>query len=80
MKKVQHGIRWQPWVFEAVKAYAKKNGMDFSETINFFVENELNHYGYFRKDYQPGLVDERIQDFEEELINIPKQKATGTGE
>jgi hypothetical protein len=71
MKKVSYGIRWQPWVVEAVKAYAKKNGMDFSATVNFFVENELNRYGYFRKDYQPGIVDERIEDTKEE-------KGTGT--
>jgi hypothetical protein len=62
MKKVQKAVRWEPWIIEAVQAYAKKNKMDFTSAVNFFVENELNRYGYFRKDYEPGIVDVRVDE------------------
>ena len=77
MKKVQLTIRWQPWIIEAVKVYSQKNGMDFSGAMNFLVESELNSYGYFRKDYQPGIVDEQIEAEEGQMINA-LQKRTGT--
>jgi hypothetical protein len=46
-----------------VKIFAKKNSTDFSAAMNFLIENELNNYGYFKKDYQPepGMVDETIK-------------------
>jgi hypothetical protein len=80
MRKISYGIRWQPWIIEAVKVFAKRNSMDFSAAMNFLIENELNSYGYFRKDCQPGIVDEKIKvELEpEEATDIPaKGNMTG---
>jgi hypothetical protein len=70
MNKVQNAVRWEAWIIEAVQVYAKKNKMDFTAAVNFFVENELNRYGYFRKDYEP-TVDVRVEEPE-------REKGTGT--
>jgi hypothetical protein len=42
---------------KAVEHFGKRNGMDFSEAVRFLVECELNDRGYFRKDFEPGIVD-----------------------
>lgn len=36
----------------AVTAFGERNSMDFSESARFLVTAALNHYGYFRADYE----------------------------
>jgi hypothetical protein len=53
MNKIQKAVRLEAWVVSAIEAYGSKNGMDFTEVVEFFLESELNIYDYFRKDYEP---------------------------
>jgi hypothetical protein len=69
MEGKQKGIRWEKWMVNAVEQFGKRNGMDFSETVRFLVECELNERGYFRKDYEPGIIDITVnKPSQEELI------------
>jgi hypothetical protein len=54
----QQVIRWDDWIHPAVEAFGKKNQIgDFSKSIKFLVSTALNHFGYFEKDYKPGMKD-----------------------
>ncbi|MDR1399609.1 MAG: PocR ligand-binding domain-containing protein [Treponema sp.] len=57
MEGIQRGICWEKWMVRSVEHFGKLNGMDFSESVRFIVECELNKRGYFRKDFEPEIVD-----------------------
>ena len=57
MEGIQRGICWEKWMVKSVEHFGKRNGMDFSESVRFIVECELNKRGYFRKDFEPEIVD-----------------------
>ncbi|MDR2418158.1 MAG: PocR ligand-binding domain-containing protein [Treponema sp.] len=57
MEGIQRGIRWEKWMVKSVEHFGKRNGMDFSEAVRFIVEHGLNDRGYFRKDFEPEIVD-----------------------
>jgi hypothetical protein len=55
-RKVQHSVRWEGWIANAVDAWAKENGnKTFSESVNYLLACELERWGYTRKYYEPGI-------------------------
>jgi hypothetical protein len=51
-------VRYPEWIQQAVSGFVEKNHYkDFSSAVVFLLECELNRRGYFRTDYEPGIVD-----------------------
>lgn len=75
MNKIQKAVRLKAWVVNAIQAYADKNGMDFTEAAEFFLENELNTYQYYRKDYEP--TDDKRPENDTESLNDKKTSNPG---
>jgi hypothetical protein len=56
-------VRYPEWIQQAVLKFAEKNDCkDFSSAVVFLLECELNRRGYFRTDYEPGIVDLELTD------------------
>ncbi|MDR2097667.1 MAG: hypothetical protein LBP37_04025 [Spirochaetaceae bacterium] len=57
-KKVQHSVRWEGWIANAIDAWAKENGnKTFSESVNYLLAVELERWGYTRAIYEPGILE-----------------------
>lgn len=56
MRKVQHSVRWEAWIANAIDEWAKENGnKNFSDSVNYLLSSELNRRGYTREVYEPGV-------------------------
>jgi hypothetical protein len=56
MKTVQHTVRWEGWLSNAIQAWCKENGdKTFSQAVNYLISNELGRWGYTREYYEPGI-------------------------
>jgi hypothetical protein len=67
MRTKQRNIRWPEWLENAIIDWGKKNGKtSFSDAVVYLLEVELNDMGYFRRDYEPGIVDTRVEESEKE--------------
>jgi hypothetical protein len=56
-------VRYPEWIQQAVLRFVEKNQCkDFSSAVVFLLECELNRRGYFRTDYEPGIVDFELTD------------------
>jgi hypothetical protein len=61
MRTKQRNIRWPEWLENAIIDWGEKNGKtSFSDAVVYLLEVELNDMGYFRRDYEPGIVDTRV--------------------
>ncbi|MDR0403606.1 MAG: hypothetical protein LBH35_08480 [Treponema sp.] len=47
-------------MLKALESFGEKNGKKFPQAVKYLVEVELNSRGYFRKNYEPGIVDKQI--------------------
>jgi hypothetical protein len=59
MEGIKRGVVWDRWMVKALESFGEKNGKNFSQAVKYLVEVELNSRGYFRKDYEPGIVDKQ---------------------
>jgi hypothetical protein len=60
MKKVQHNVRWEGWLSNAIDEWGKKNGQKtFSDSVNYLLACELDRRGYKREFYEPGIYEKR---------------------
>jgi hypothetical protein len=58
MKTVQHTVRWEGWLSNAVDEWRKKNGgKTFSQAVNYLIAIELERWGYTREHYEPGILE-----------------------
>jgi hypothetical protein len=58
MKKVQHSVRWEGWLSNAIDRWAKENGnKSFSDSVNYLLACELDRLGYKREAYEPGIYE-----------------------
>jgi hypothetical protein len=65
--KALHIIRLAPWVDRAVSEWRENNKRSFQGAVSYLLECELNSRGYLRRDFEPGIVDARLEDTEFEL-------------
>jgi hypothetical protein len=57
-KKIQHSVRWEGWIANAIDAWAKENGnKTFSDSVNYLLACELERWGYKRMHYEPGILE-----------------------
>jgi hypothetical protein len=71
MKKVQHSVRWEGWLSNAIDEWGKKNGgKTFSDSVNYLLACELDRLGYKREFYEPGI-------YEKNLMERNEAKAAG---
>jgi hypothetical protein len=76
VKKIQHSVRWEAWLANAIEAWGKKNGnKGFSESVNYLLSCELRRRGYLRDDYEPGVTDTPSENGD---ISLYEEKGTGT--
>ena len=55
-RKIQHSVRWEGWIANAIDAWAEENGKKtFSESVNYLLAVELERWGYKREKYEPGI-------------------------
>ena len=55
-RKVQHNVRWEGWIANAIDAWSEENGgKTFSESVNYLLAVELERWGYRREEYEPGI-------------------------
>ncbi|MDR2768269.1 MAG: hypothetical protein LBB82_08100 [Treponema sp.] len=60
MKKVQHSVRWEGWLSNAIDEWGKKNGgKTFSDSVNYLLACELDRLGYKREFYEPGIYEKK---------------------
>jgi len=59
-ERIQIAVRLESWIIEAVKKFTKRNKKDFSWSLRFLLECELNNRGYFRTDYEPDIIDYEV--------------------
>ncbi|GHV12366.1 hypothetical protein FACS189491_05230 [Spirochaetia bacterium] len=58
MKKIQHNVRWEGWLSNAIDAWGKENGKKvFSDSVNYLLACELDRLGYKREFYEPGIYE-----------------------
>jgi hypothetical protein len=50
-EKVQKAIRLEEWMVKKIEAFAKDNGLTFSEMVNKFLRQELEVLGYTEGKY-----------------------------
>jgi hypothetical protein len=56
-------VRYPEWIQQAILGFVEKNHYkDFSSAVIFLLECELNRRGYFRTDYEPGIMDVELSD------------------
>ena len=67
-RKVQHNVRWEGWIKNAVDAWGQANGgKSFSDSVNYLLAIELERWGYRRMHYEPGLTDAFPQGDEQKM-------------
>jgi hypothetical protein len=60
MKKVQHNVRWEGWLSNAIDEWGMENGhKNFSDSVNYLLACELDRLGYKREIYEPGIYEKR---------------------
>jgi hypothetical protein len=60
MKKVQHNVRWEGWLSNAVDEWGKINGQKtFSDSVNYLLACELDRRGYKWEFYEPGVYEKK---------------------
>jgi hypothetical protein len=58
MRKVQHSVRWERWLANAVDEWGRENGgKNFSDSVNYLLACELDRRGYKREFYEPGIYE-----------------------
>jgi hypothetical protein len=58
MKKVQHSVRWEGWLSNAIEEWGRENGKKgFSDAVNYLLACELDRRGYKREIYEPGIYE-----------------------
>jgi len=58
MKKIQHSVRWNAWLCNAIEEWRKRHGhKSFSDTVNYLLACELNRRGYQQKYFEPGIYE-----------------------
>ncbi|AEF82273.1 hypothetical protein [Leadbettera azotonutricia] len=58
MKKVQHNVRWEGWLSNAIDEWGRENGgKTFSDSVNYLLACELDRLGYKREVYEPGIYE-----------------------
>jgi hypothetical protein len=63
MKKVQHNVRWEGWLFNAIDEWGRENGgKSFSDSVNYLLACELDRLGYKREVYEPGIYEKNTKD------------------
>jgi len=71
MARKQQQVRWDDWVINAVESFRERAKFkDFYKTIGFLVRFALDEYGYYEKDYQPGLPErqkKQVENFPEKI-------------
>jgi hypothetical protein len=73
MKTKQRTVRWPEWIEVAIEEWGKGNGKDsFSDAVVFLLETELNRMGYFRIDYEPGVMQKPVETKDKTAINPRK--------
>jgi hypothetical protein len=65
MKKIQHSVRWEGWLSNAIDEWGRKNGKkNFSDSVNYLLACELDRRGYKREIYEPGIYEPLIEQAE----------------
>jgi hypothetical protein len=58
MRKVQHNVRWEGWLSNAIEEWSRENGRKgFSDAVNYLLACELDRRGYKREVYEPGIYE-----------------------
>jgi hypothetical protein len=59
MRKVQHSVRWEAWLSNAIDEWGKDHGgKSFSDSVNYLLACELDRLGFKREFYEPGIYGE----------------------
>jgi len=68
MGKDHTSVRLEPWIKEALERFTEKNRFKTSASaLRFLLEDQLNRYGYFERDYRPDMVDAPSGDVKQEI-------------
>ena len=74
MKKVQHSVRWEGWLANAIDAWGKAHGgKSFSDTVNYLLACELDRRGYKREAYEPGVYKKNPSEDEQPMGVIRRE-------
>jgi hypothetical protein len=61
MRKVQHNVRWEGWLANAIDEWGRENGgKSFSDSVNYLLACELDRRGYKREFYEPGIYEKNV--------------------
>jgi hypothetical protein len=74
MKKIQHSVRWEGWLANAVDEWGRTHGgKSFSDSANYLLACELDRLGYKREFYEPGIYvpEKQTLDIQEKNSKLP---------
>jgi hypothetical protein len=58
MRKVQHSVRWEGWLANAIDKWGREHGgKNFSDSVNYLLACELDRLGFKREAYEPGVYE-----------------------
>jgi hypothetical protein len=73
MRKVQHNVRWEGWLANAIDEWGRENGgKSFSDSVNYLLACELDRRGYKREFYEPGIYEKN--GLESARPHVPKNE------
>ena len=77
MGKDHTSVRLEPWIKEALDNFTEKNSFKTpASALRFLLEDQLNRYGYFERDYRPGMADKPLHD----KVKQPSSTVSNDGE